>query len=165
MGAIGCWIWWLLLGILIGFLLNWLLSRLLRKDPPAVTTYPETRVVPPPVAAVQTPTTPIATPSAGIDLDAARRAGFNPRHANDLELIDGIGPKIEELFHQRGVTTFTQVAAMSVAEMKAILDAGGSRFSLADPTTWARQARMILDNRWDEFKSLGAQAGNPPTAI
>lgn len=51
---------------------------------------------------------------------------------NDLKLIEGIGPKIEELLHNAGITTWAQLAAASADAIRAILDEGGSKFSMQD---------------------------------
>jgi predicted flap endonuclease-1-like 5' DNA nuclease len=152
MAAFACCFWWFVFGILVGWLLNWLLTRLLRKDPPAAANnYTAARVVAAPIA---TPAKPVAST---IDLNAARSAGYTLRSADDIAVIDGIGPKIEELFRQHGVTTFAQIAKMSVPELQKILDAGGPHFKLANPATWAQQAQLILDNRWGDLKTLHAE--------
>ncbi len=71
---------------------------------------------------------------------------------DDLKIVEGIGPKIEELFNKSGIFTFEQLAKMTAAEMKQILDKAGNRFHIHDPTTWAEQSAMARDNRWGELK-------------
>jgi outer membrane protein OmpA-like peptidoglycan-associated protein/predicted flap endonuclease-1-like 5' DNA nuclease len=66
--------------------------------------------------------------------------------ADDLEVIEGVGPDIAALFNSRGVHRFAEVAGMTVADIQAMLDAGGHKFSLARPFTWPFQA-MLLNNR------------------
>jgi hypothetical protein len=58
------------------------------------------------------------------------------------------------LFNASGVSTFEQVSKMSVAEMSAILDKGGPRFKLANPGSWAEQARLAANNEWMALKKL-----------
>ena len=41
-----------------------------------------------------------------------------------------------------------------MAEITAILDKGGSRFKLANPSTWAKQSLLCAENRWAELKVL-----------
>jgi predicted flap endonuclease-1-like 5' DNA nuclease len=72
---------------------------------------------------------------------------------DDLKLIEGIGPKIEQLFNDAGIVTFEQLAAMPVEKMQAILTAAGPRYSIHDPKTWARQGQMAADGKWEELKS------------
>lgn len=75
-----------------------------------------------------------------------------PPVKDDLKIVEGIGPKIEELFNKTGIYTFDQLASTSVSQMKEILDKAGSRFQIHDPTTWADQAAMARDGKWDELK-------------
>jgi hypothetical protein len=71
---------------------------------------------------------------------------------DDLKIVEGIGPKIEELFNSEGIFTFAELAATSVDKMKAILDTAGPRFQIHNPATWASQAAMARDGNWDELK-------------
>ncbi len=132
-----CCFWWFLLGVLLGWLLNWLLAKLFGKK--CGDSDKEYYLV------EDEPT---------IDLQAAKAAGFVIKNANDLTVIEGIGPKIKELFHKSGTKTFGQLAKLSVQQMQKVLDDGGSSFTLANPETWAEQAAMARDNRWSELKTF-----------
>lgn len=79
---------------------------------------------------------------------------FNVKHADDLTIIDGIGPKIDELFRANGVASLAQVARLGVQDMLDILERGGPSFHLANPDTWAEQALLASENRWKELKHL-----------
>ena len=79
-----------------------------------------------------------------------------PVEPDDLAVIEGIGPKIAELLVNGGIRTFAQLAAASVDEVRAILAAGGSRFSLADPTTWGQQAALAAAGQSEELAALQA---------
>jgi len=71
---------------------------------------------------------------------------------DDLKKIEGIGPKIEKLLNQAGIKSFSALARTPVEKLREILRAAGSRFRLADPTTWPRQAEMAASERWEELK-------------
>ncbi len=73
--------------------------------------------------------------------------------ANDLKLVEGIGPKIEQLFHKAGLKTWLSVAKSNVSKLKEILVAAGERFQMHDPSTWPRQCQMMVDNKWAELKT------------
>ena len=159
-----CW-FWLLLGILLGWLLNrWLCKcccktshSMADKSPtPSHTSTPSKLVeTAAPVAAV--PIAAAATASKAltvIDIAAAKAAGFALKNANDLTIVEGIGPKINELFHSNGIKTFAELANTSLPQMRAILDTGGSRFRIANPSTWAQQAALAAENKWAELKKL-----------
>ena len=89
-----------------------------------------------------------------IDLAAAKAAGFNLKNADDLEIIEGIGPKIAQLFYDAGVKTFAALSKMTPAQIQPILDKGGANFKLADPGTWPEQADLAANNRWTTLKAL-----------
>ena len=71
---------------------------------------------------------------------------------DDLKVVEGIGPKIEELCHNAGIYTFAELADTPVEKIKAILDAAGPRFQMHDPSTWPRQSALARDGKWDELK-------------
>ena len=54
--------------------------------------------------------------------------GAGSKKKDDLKIVEGIGPKIEELFNNAGIYTFAQLSDTSVEKMKSILEAAGSRF-------------------------------------
>ena len=89
-----------------------------------------------------------------IDLAAAKAAGFTLKGPDDLEIIEGIGPKIAELFYAEGIHTFAALAQMTPAQIQPILDKAGPHFRLADPETWPEQSDLAARNRWRALKSL-----------
>jgi predicted flap endonuclease-1-like 5' DNA nuclease len=154
MSALACCFWWFLLGLLLGWLLNWLLSNWLRKDDDqgggGSGTAHAAYSAPAPVAPVARTMMRVG----GLDIAAAAAAGFSIKGADDIIIIEGIGPKIKELFNANGVSTFEQISKMSVAQMSEILDKGGPRFKLANPGSWAEQARLAATNQWGSLKKL-----------
>lgn len=87
----------------------------------------------------------------------AGAAGLAPRGGAataDIELVEGIGPKIAELLRARGLGTFGALAQASPGTLREILDSSGPAYRIADPTTWPEQARLAADGRWDELRSL-----------
>ncbi len=76
---------------------------------------------------------------------------------DDLKIVEGIGPKIEELLNKEGIRTFAQLAAADPNRLMTVLRAAGPRFQIQDPTTWPRQAQLAADNRWEELKELQRQ--------
>jgi large subunit ribosomal protein L17 len=72
--------------------------------------------------------------------------------ANDLTLIEGIGPKVNQLLQQAGIHTFGQLAQASAEGLKAILEPAGLQF--IDPTTWPEQARLLSEGKMEAFEEL-----------
>ena len=89
-----------------------------------------------------------------IDVAAAKAAGFDMKGPDDLEIVEGIGPKIAQLLRQHGVTTFVQLASAAPTEIAAILEKGGPNFRIANPGTWPEQAGCCVRNDWAGLKQL-----------
>jgi predicted flap endonuclease-1-like 5' DNA nuclease len=89
-----------------------------------------------------------------LDKASSNAAGFTVRGMDDLEIIEGIGPKIAGLFHDAGIHMFWELAETPIARMQAILDAAGPNYKLANPSTWATQSNLAAKNRWAELRML-----------
>lgn len=95
-----------------------------------------------------------AVKKVAFDLAAAKAAGISIKSADDLTVIEGVGPKINALLKDGGLKTFAKVATATVPQMRAILDKGGARYRIANPSTWAKQAKLASNNKWKELKKL-----------
>lgn len=160
MNPIGERLLWFVLGLGVGWLSGWLVFVFGRRKPAPVAA---PAVVAAPAPGNSTPTripelvahSPEAVASSRIiDVGAARAAGFNMKHADDLTVIEGIGPKIEDLFRANGVGSLVQIACLNVDDMLDILERGGPSFRLANPDTWAEQASLAAENRWKDLKRM-----------
>jgi predicted flap endonuclease-1-like 5' DNA nuclease len=98
---------------------------------------------------------PQAEPADGDGKSAEAKAV--PVKPDDLTKIEGIGPKISELLQTAGINTFAQLAAAEVDRLQQILANAGSRYKLADPTTWPKQAELAAAGKWDELEKLQDQ--------
>ncbi|MBK9337816.1 MAG: hypothetical protein IPM98_15200 [Lewinellaceae bacterium] len=72
---------------------------------------------------------------------------------DDLKIVEGIGPKIEQLLFKAGVTTYGQLAATSVQHLKDILVEAGPRYAMHDPGTWSAQALLAANGEWENLKA------------
>jgi len=71
---------------------------------------------------------------------------------DDLKKVEGIGPKIAEKLNDAGITTFVELSEASVETLQGILDDAGSRYRMHNPATWAKQAGLAAEGKWDELK-------------
>ncbi|MBP6185452.1 MAG: 50S ribosomal protein L27 [Saprospiraceae bacterium] len=81
------------------------------------------------------------------------KTGGKAAKLDDLKIIEGVGPKIEQLLKDGGIDTWAALAAADVERIKEILNEAGSRYQMHDPTTWPAQAQMAADGNWDELAS------------
>jgi len=90
------------------------------------------------------PVEPVGTRPAGL---AAPRDG----QADELRLIEGIGPKLEEVLHRWGIFHFDQIAGWGPAEV-AFADTHVPRFKgRCSRDKWVAQAKIIVEEGVDAF--------------
>lgn len=75
-----------------------------------------------------------------------------PEVQENLKVIEGIGPKIEELLKDNDINTVQDIAVASATHLQEILESGGDKFRLHDPTTWPAQARLAVNGDWELLK-------------
>lgn len=73
---------------------------------------------------------------------------------DDFKIIEGIGPKIEEILHAAGISTFAELASRDPEAIREILLAQGSRYKMFDPETWPTQAGLAAEGKLDELQAL-----------
>lgn len=80
---------------------------------------------------------------------------FSPDHApDDLTVIEGIGPKIEEILNKEGIHTYEQLMETPVLRVASYLKKAGPRFQLHDPSSWPQQAAFARQQRWEELEKI-----------
>jgi predicted flap endonuclease-1-like 5' DNA nuclease len=85
----------------------------------------------------------------------AQRTGpaFQAGEADDLKVIEGIGPAIAGILRDSGITTFRALAETPIEQLDAILVQAKLR-RLADPETWPEQAALAADGKWNALETL-----------
>lgn len=98
----------------------------------------------------------IAGKEAAVDPSANRKAkAFGALKEGNLQVIEGIGPKMNEVLNAAGVNTWTDLAAKTPTELRAILDAANAkRYRIIDPSSWAQQAALARTGKWEELITL-----------
>jgi large subunit ribosomal protein L30 len=72
--------------------------------------------------------------------------------ADDLEMIEGIGPKSAGVLHEAGISTFAALAATDAERLEEILR--DASLHLASSETWAEQAKLAAAGDWEALKQL-----------
>jgi predicted flap endonuclease-1-like 5' DNA nuclease len=73
----------------------------------------------------------------------------------DFRIIEGIGPKVTMLLHENGITTFAELGVKSYDELKALMMQ--NKQYLANPTNWARQAKLAAAGKMAELETLKSE--------
>jgi len=142
------WVWLLIIVVLLFAAFLWWLWWSRRGEEKALPA-----VEPKPVAPVRMAEAPAKV--AEVVEAPTRAAEVVPSEPDDLEIIEGIGPKIAGLLKAAGITTFAQLAQADLGQVQEILTA--AKLRLADPATWAEQARLAAAGDWDGLEALQNQ--------
>jgi predicted flap endonuclease-1-like 5' DNA nuclease len=79
-----------------------------------------------------------------------------PVENNDFTLLEGVGPRIAQLLHERGLTTWWALANADVELLRSVLAEAGPKFQIHDPRAWPQQARLLANGQWEKFATLAA---------
>jgi large subunit ribosomal protein L17 len=71
---------------------------------------------------------------------------------DDLKVVEGIGPKVEEALKAAGIATWSDLADSDPDKITEILTAADGNFGGQVAETWPKQARMAVDQKWDELQ-------------
>lgn len=83
---------------------------------------------------------------------APKKEAPKAAEADDLTKIEGVGPKAAEALAAAGLATYAALAKADADAMKNILTEASPRLAHLDPGSWAKQAQMATDGKWDELK-------------
>ena len=87
------------------------------------------------------------------EAEAAAAEATPEPEPQDLQRIEGIGPKIETTLKSAGYTTYAKVAAASETELREALATGGITFAPA-ATSWAEQAQFLAEGDEDGLQEF-----------
>jgi predicted flap endonuclease-1-like 5' DNA nuclease len=73
---------------------------------------------------------------------------------DDLTKVEGIGKKIEALLYKNKIYSYKQLSKTTIKSLKEVLDAGGSKFSIHNPGSWPKQAKLAAEAKWEDLALL-----------
>lgn len=83
---------------------------------------------------------------------AAAKVAFGKKiKQNDLKIVEGIGPKIEGLFHNFDIKTWKELSEASIEKCQEVLHSGGDRYRIHKPDTWPQQAKLAYEGKWKKL--------------
>ncbi|MCC6615410.1 MAG: hypothetical protein IT320_18195 [Anaerolineae bacterium] len=74
-----------------------------------------------------------------------------PVNDDELEVLEGVGPKFAAALRAAGIDTFTKLANSTESELRAAIESAGMSFAPSIPT-WARQAQYLVNGDWEGFQ-------------
>jgi predicted flap endonuclease-1-like 5' DNA nuclease len=135
------WFWWgINIGVLIAIGVWWWLDR---QSKASVTVKVQPLVLPPDEEDLEV---------AGEQDAASRVVEARVEEPDDLQMIEGIGPRSAQALLEAGILTFKVLAAMDADDIHGVLRAAGVRVPY--PETWPEQATLAAAGKWDALKEL-----------
>jgi predicted flap endonuclease-1-like 5' DNA nuclease len=87
-------------------------------------------------------------------LEKAQVTLGKPVIVDDLKMVEGIGPRIEEVLHRAGINSWAKLAATQPEQLRKILTGAGDQYGVHDPSTWPQQAVLALGGHWETLRAL-----------
>ncbi|MEW6240363.1 MAG: helix-hairpin-helix domain-containing protein [Chloroflexota bacterium] len=77
------------------------------------------------------------------------------KSADDLTVIEGIGPKVAKVLNEAGIASFSDLANAPASEVQNALDAAG--LQMMDPSGWIEQAKLAARGDMEGLKKMQAE--------
>lgn len=78
--------------------------------------------------------------SSGATEGESKKSIYSGIKGDNLQIIEGIGPKMESILKENGVNTLADLGGKTTEEVQGILDKYGDKYKIIDPLTWSQQA-------------------------
>lgn len=83
----------------------------------------------------------------------------------NLQILEGVGPKIESILKDAGYTNWELIANASDADLQKVLDDAGPRYRMHNAAAWSAQAKHASRGEWDKLvqyqKDIDGDASEP----
>lgn len=91
----------------------------------------------------------IGTSSLVSDAQKERTLDLSRLEPTNLNIVEGIDPKIETILHANGIKNWKLLSSKSKGELRNILSTLDGEMSKVDPSTWPKQAFKAMNRDWD----------------
>lgn len=81
---------------------------------------------------------------------ASKTADKKTSSGDDLTKIEGIGPVIQKLLNENGITTYEELSSTKVGDLRDML--ADNDLAMHEPMPWKKQATLAKNESWDELK-------------
>lgn len=72
----------------------------------------------------------------------------------DLTRIEGVGRKIEALLYKNKIYNYKQLSKTTITSLKSILEVAGNKYSMHNPGTWPKQAKLAAEGKFEDLELL-----------
>jgi len=144
------WFMWLLGAFIIGLILGWLLKQLFGGSKDTIDYTAKIKGLEAELAACRKEKSNLAAGAAATVASFATTK-VDDSVKDDLTKVEGIGPKIKGLLNDDSIWSFKQLSETATTKLQKILDDAGPRYRVHNPKTWAAQAKLAAEGKWDEL--------------
>ncbi len=96
----------------------------------------------------------------GITIDSGGSTGGSTGGApQNLQILEGIGPKMEAMLKAGGVTNYAALASKSPAELNGMIEKAGFNAKMSDTPAWIEQAKLASAKKWQALHDLQLDEG------
>lgn len=96
----------------------------------------------------------VSKPESPAPSGGGKKSIYSGVKEDNLQIIEGIGPKMESILKENGITTLSALAGKSTSEIQAVLDKYGDKYKIIDPLTWSQQAGYAAKGDFDGLIDL-----------
>lgn len=83
------------------------------------------------------------------DPKASKLKTWGKLKSDNLQIIEGIGPKMNQLLVDNGITSWTILAQKTPSELRTLLDQYGDKYRIIDPSDWPQQSQFAENGDWE----------------
>lgn len=99
-------------------------------------------------------------------VSSSGQSGMGAHFKNtNLQILEGVGPKIESILKDAGYTTWDAIANASDADLQKVLDDAGPRYRMHNASDWSTQSKFAANGQWDKLvqyqKDMDGDASEP----
>jgi len=87
-----------------------------------------------------------------VQAEAHAAAPMAEETADDLTVLEGIGPKVAKILSEAGIKSFADLAKADAAEVDKVLDA--NRLQMLDSAGWIEQAKLAVKGDMEGLAKL-----------
>ncbi len=87
-----------------------------------------------------------------VETEAPAEEEAAPTTPDSLKKLEGVGPKVEGVLNEAGISTFAQLASADVEKLREIL--ASAKLQMMDPSGWIEQAELATKGDWDALEKL-----------
>jgi len=92
-----------------------------------------------------------------------RRSKFESITKDNLQIIEGIGPKMESVLKENGISNWKVLGEQTNESLRRLLEKYGNKYKIIDPDSWPGQAGLAASGSWSQLVGMqkGLDGGGP----